>query len=481
MQPKSGVFIVIDSVDAAIQKTQSELLQARLRTEGYNVVSFDFPRSNQPSSYFIDQYLKAGDTLTGPYTSGLFYALDHYQAANDIRTALQNGKIVLATGHVGRILAELSPKFGSTTDLQNFAMWLAGLEFNMLQGPTPTVSLMLHSADQATTHTELYTALAQAIPNQFIASSDDAESIWQIVAPILPEKQPKPTYYVPDSFSEETKARYCNIIDQILELRAGIQAKLTEHLTDTTDAYTKVEEISRLLLPIAATSERLAQDEAQSMLAGTINKHLPGQYSQDLSNVRITNKSPANEITLVTDIVYPHASLSYNEVREAIEEWSYKRKLQVFEDYASTSSVQLAPILANAHYDWDVVTDYATFSDLAERELITSLVRQALTPRYGYEMPQIIEDADVVDDFETCFDLSLQLHSYIQQAGHEHESQYATLQGHKLRCHFSCTAGQLSQLSQTASPLTDQMLEKLAEVHPLIADAIRLNKGVQIS
>ena len=61
--------------------------------------------------------------------------------------------------------------------------------------------------------------------------------------------------------------------------------------------------------------------------------------------------------------------------------------------------------------------------------MVDDLEWQYITPRYGYEIPQLIEDAGLSEAFEACFDISLELFSYLQSAGYHNEAQYAALHG----------------------------------------------------
>ena len=103
-----GVFIVIEVTDGSGKGTQFQKLAERLTREGYDVALFDFPQYEQPSSYFVQQYLngKYGSAEeVGPYTSSLFYALDRFEAAPKIREALQQGKIILANRYARSTMA----------------------------------------------------------------------------------------------------------------------------------------------------------------------------------------------------------------------------------------------------------------------------------------------------------------------------------------------------------------------------------------
>ena len=106
---------------------------------------------------------------------------------------------------------------------------------------------------------------------------------------------------------------------------------------------------------------------------------------------------------------------------------------------------------------------------------------QPLSPRYGFEIPKLIEDAGLTDLFEQCFDLSLELYSLLQANGYEAEAQYTTLLGHKMRWKVTYNAREAFHLHELRTTpqghpgyrkLVNTMHEQLKSVHPLIADAM---------
>jgi dTMP kinase len=108
MQTSQGVFIVLEGSDGSGKTTQFELLKKRLIGAGYEVEVFDFPRYEKPSSHFVRQYLNGeygSASSVNPYTASLFYALDRYEAAKDIKSALERGRVVLSNRYVGSNMA----------------------------------------------------------------------------------------------------------------------------------------------------------------------------------------------------------------------------------------------------------------------------------------------------------------------------------------------------------------------------------------
>src|SRR5262245_60762336 len=146
MQNKDGVFIAIEGIDGAGKGTQFELLTKRLDLAGFDVVKFDFPRYSEPSSYFVKQYLNGlygSLNDVGPYTASLFYALDRYAAAKQIRDALAKGKIVLSNRFTGSNMAHQGTKFTNADERRGYFIWLDNLEFEMLKIPRPDLNLVL--------------------------------------------------------------------------------------------------------------------------------------------------------------------------------------------------------------------------------------------------------------------------------------------------------------------------------------------------
>jgi thymidylate synthase ThyX len=97
-------------------------------------------------------------------------------------------------------------------------------------------------------------------------------------------------------------------------------------------------------------------------------------------------------------------------------------------------------------------------------------------------VPTLVDEAGLSDQFMEAYDISLELHSVMQSAGYELEAQYATLLGHKMRWKITYNAREAMHFHELrTSPqghpgyrkLVREMHEKLAEVHPLIAETMK--------
>lgn len=523
-----GIFIALEGIDGSGKKTQYQKLLERLEVEGYSVVGFDFPQYDQPSSFFVREYLKgAYGTVdqVNPYTSSLFYALDRYAAATRIREALQSGKVVVANRFTGSSMAHQGTKLKTTEERRGFFLWLETLEFQMLEIPRPQQSFVLrlpaktaeglrdkrteahqnkpldiHEADD--THMQravtAYDDVCQLLPKDFTAVdvmrdgqlldvNAVHEELWTRIVPLLPPKgiqTPKslPRYYIPANFSNNIRQQYTETMEQILQLRADMLSKAAQTLS--TEAPDLIEAL-KATLPVATLESEKKREKILHAVSNDLAKkladnYLPENHAGNSEAVRLVSFWPRNELDLVATMLYEHSSQPLANIEREVQSWPIARKeeaMRGYLGYLSKHSKGDTPdcVLRNTHYSWDLLTDYATYHKLRNYVQLEDMQHQPLTPRYGYEVPAAIEEAGLTDQYEACFDLSLQLHSKLQGAGYTHEAQYATLLGHRTRWKMTYNAAQAAELATytDCKELILQLQEKLSEVHPLIGEAFR--------
>ncbi len=221
-------------------------------------------------------------------------------------------------------------------------------------------------------------------------------------------------------------------------------------------------------------------------VAQLAKEYLPDNYASSPTRaVNLVDFWPKNELLLVPDMLYEHSSLPLDQLQTTVGDWSYDKKINVFSTYMGerlNRRHRPGRALEKAHYSWDLVCDYGIFRDLQRHRMVDDMNWQQLTPRYGYEIPSLVEDAGLSDQFEACFEVSLKLHSLLVQAGYALEAQYATLLGHKMRWKVTYNAREAFHLHELrTSPqghpgyrkLVMEMHEKLAEVHPLLAESMK--------
>lgn len=526
-----GTFIVVEGTDGSGKSTQFELLKERLTREGYEVATFKFPRYDDPSSHFVREYLngKYGSAdEVGPYTGSLFYALDRYAATPGLREALQQGKVVLADRFVGSNMAHQGTKFRHAEERRGYFIWLDNLEFEMLRIPRPSLSVVLrvpaetaqtlidqhgartytdkkrdiHEADLSHLQraVEVYDDMCQLFPKDFtridcvrgeqlLDIPAVHELVWQKVQPLLPEPPkhlphetaPSTTerFYTPQ-LPEAAQQAYSATLDQICDTCDSMARSLNSLLgqTATEDVPLKqqaAEAAIRAAMPVATQKSPLASTANQT-LAQLASKHLPANHPDVAKPVQLTAAMPRNELDVAADIIYPYSALPARELRAAVDGWPYEQKAAALQAYLAGDDRSALQV---AHYTWDVLCSYETYQQLKRAELFDSTARQPLTPRYGYDVPPIIEEAGLAETYSSCFDLSLRLYSQLQEGGHEHDAQLACLRGHRVRWQATASGDAAAKLRAALADVTETearqllqlMLESLAEAHPLLASA----------
>jgi hypothetical protein len=207
-------------------------------------------------------------------------------------------------------------------------------------------------------------------------------------------------------------------------------------------------------------------------------------YSDHNNEIELIDYWPKNELLLIPDMLYEHSNHSLTELQELTSSISYEERLRIFNTYIGerlNRRHKPGRALEKAHYSWDILCDYGIFRDLQRHRMVDDLQWQKLTPRYGYDIPKLIEEANLVDQYEEAFKISLELHSLLVENGYTLEAQYATLMGHKMRWKITYNARQAFHFNELRSTpqghpgyrqIALKMHQKISEVHPLIAEAM---------
>jgi len=147
MKEMTSKLIVIDGMDSSGKATQTELLIKRLNENNIQTEKADFPQYNNPSSIFVQKYLNGefGEAHeVNPQTASLFYALDRYAAAKQLKIWLSNNKTIIANRYTPANQAYQGSKINDKSERTKFLQWLDNIEHNTLGIPRPTKVIFLH-------------------------------------------------------------------------------------------------------------------------------------------------------------------------------------------------------------------------------------------------------------------------------------------------------------------------------------------------
>jgi dTMP kinase len=142
-----GKFIVIEGTDGAGKGEQTLRLVKRIKDSGKEIIPFDFPRYNEPSSWFVNQLLNGNFGTfkdVNPKTASLFYALDRYAAAPGIRAALDAGSVAVSNRYVASNLGHQGAKFDDADERHHYFEWNYELEYVINGIPKPDLNIILH-------------------------------------------------------------------------------------------------------------------------------------------------------------------------------------------------------------------------------------------------------------------------------------------------------------------------------------------------
>ena len=307
-----------------------------------------------------------------------------------------------------------------------------------------------------------------------------------------------------------TRAQACDAIRPVLPVATkstvGIYAsgQALEHMImrlraseseEAKEAGTNILEQARTVIPTfleradkpergGATTAYMANTAAK--MKSLTHEHLQETYGiGDQPSATLLSVTPRNEMDVIPYMLYEHSSLPLMDIKQQVDTMPIGEKEKIFTAYMGerlNRRHKPGRALEIPHYTWDIVCDYGIFRDLQRHRIVDNLTWQALTPRYGYDIPKLVEDAGLDEEYEACFDASLDLYGRLQQAGYHYEAQYATLLGHKMRWTITYNARQAFHLHELRTTphghpgyrkLINEMHQQLAEVHPLIIDAMK--------
>ncbi len=144
-QPKNrGKFIIIDGTDGSGKTTQFNLLVESLKKAGYPVEIADFPQYGKKSAGAVEEYLNGKYGQVNAYVGSILYAVDRFDASFQIRTWLEEGKIVVSNRYVTANAGHQGGKISDNAERIKYFKWLDNLEYNIFKIPKPDLNLILH-------------------------------------------------------------------------------------------------------------------------------------------------------------------------------------------------------------------------------------------------------------------------------------------------------------------------------------------------
>jgi dTMP kinase len=92
----------------------------------------------------VDEYLKGKYGEVNAYAGSIFYAIDRFDAKEQIQTWLNQGKIVLSDRYVTANAGHQGCKIADEAERLKFFKWLDNLEYNIFGLPKPDLNIILN-------------------------------------------------------------------------------------------------------------------------------------------------------------------------------------------------------------------------------------------------------------------------------------------------------------------------------------------------
>ena len=144
---KKGALIVIDGADGSGKATQTKMLVDRLRADGAEVETMDFPQYTQNlCGKLLRECLdgKRGDFMkVDARVASVLYAADRFESSATIKGWLAEGKTVILDRYVSANMMHQGAKIDNPQELENFLVWLDELEHGVFGIARPDLIIYL--------------------------------------------------------------------------------------------------------------------------------------------------------------------------------------------------------------------------------------------------------------------------------------------------------------------------------------------------
>jgi thymidylate synthase ThyX len=188
---------------------------------------------------------------------------------------------------------------------------------------------------------------------------------------------------------------------------------------------------------------------------------------------------PDAEARVLAALLYPHASISLESLRESARALSPDERAAAFRELALLRRHRRdkpGRALESVTYTFDVLGNLGIYRDLQRHRLLTQ-ERQAFTTEHGYDVPPEIDEAGFGAEFRECMDRAAELHARIA-AEMPLEAQYVVPFAFRVRWYFRLNLREAVHLCELRSMpqghpdyrlVVQEMWRKIEEVHPALA------------
>jgi thymidylate synthase ThyX len=200
--------------------------------------------------------------------------------------------------------------------------------------------------------------------------------------------------------------------------------------------------------------------------------------------VRLLDHDPDGEVKVLAAMAFPFTGLGEDELLRRARALSPEGRLALFRAYVGDRRNRRhrpGRAFERTDYRFEIVSDYGAFRDLQRHRMLT-IEWQPLGTGLGYDVPEIVADAGVADQYEASMVRSAELHDTVGAVFPE-QAAYAVALGFRMRYVMQLNAREAMHLVELRSgqqghpayrAVAQQMHRLIAEQagHRAIADAM---------
>jgi thymidylate synthase ThyX len=156
---------------------------------------------------------------------------------------------------------------------------------------------------------------------------------------------------------------------------------------------------------------------------------------EDAPEVALTEWDPEAETKLAAAALYERSSLPDSQALEVARRMSADERKKVLLAYVGDRQNRRhkpGRAFERSFYRFDILSDFGSFRDLQRHRMLT-IDWQRLTPKYGYRVPEAIEETNATAEWHEAMDRMTALHGRIEEKLRPDVAQYAVPFAFRLR------------------------------------------------
>ncbi|MDE3107702.1 MAG: FAD-dependent thymidylate synthase [Acidobacteriota bacterium] len=169
-------------------------------------------------------------------------------------------------------------------------------------------------------------------------------------------------------------------------------------------------------------------------------------------SVRLVDFDPDGESRVLEAIIFANDTVSHDEATRRVASLSTEDRQRVLNTYVGERRNRRhrpGRALERTDYRFELVTDYGAFRDL-QRHRMLSIEWQPLTVELGFDVPELVHEAGLADEFESSLERSAELYHDLRE-DFPNQAQYAVALAFRIRYVMQMNAREAMHLIELRS------------------------------